>query len=30
MYGLSDDKTDAWVTDGFNYDDCDFKIVEIK
>ena len=22
MYGLSDVKTDAWVTDGFNYDDC--------
>lgn len=30
MYGLSDDKTDGWVTDGLNNDDCDFKIVEIK
>lgn len=30
MYGLSDDKTDAWVTDGLNHDNCDFKIVEIK
>ena len=30
MYGLSEDHTDAWVTDGLNHDDCDFKIVEIK
>lgn len=30
MYGLSDDKTDGWVTDGLYHDDCDFKIVEIK
>lgn len=30
MYGLSDDKTNAWVTDGLNHDNCDFKIVEIK
>lgn len=30
VYGLSDDKTDAWVTDGLNHDNCDFKIVEIK
>ena len=30
MYGLSDDETEGWVTDGLNHDDCDFKIVEIK
>lgn len=30
MYGLSDDETEGWVTDGLNHCDCDFKIVEIK
>lgn len=30
MYGLSEDHTNAWVTDGLNHDNCDFKIVEIK
>lgn len=30
MYGLSDDETEGWVTDGLNHGDCNFKIFEIK